>query len=50
MNRLEKIELVLSARPRLVHIIKAASDDQLNRLVAEVMKDLDKELQEVAFN
>lgn len=50
MNRLEKIELVLSARPRLTYIIKAASDEQLDQLVEEAMKDLDKELEEAAFN
>lgn len=49
MSRQEKIQLVLSARPRLVHIIKCANDEQLDRLVEEVQKELDKELCEAAF-
>ncbi|MDB7374090.1 hypothetical protein PNA32_06870 [Enterococcus faecium] len=49
MTRQEKINIVLDARPRLVHIIKYATDDQLNRLVEEVQKELERELDEVAF-
>ena len=49
MTKREKIELILSARPRLVHIIKCANDDQLDRLVDEVQKELDRELTEAAF-
>ncbi|MDL4900529.1 hypothetical protein QRY03_11215 [Enterococcus hirae] len=44
-----KINIVLDARPRLVHIIKCATDDQFDRLVEEVNKDLQHELEEVAF-
>lgn len=50
MKRQEKIDLVLSARPRLTYIIRAANDEQLNRLVDEVMKELDRELAEATFN
>lgn len=50
MDKQEKIELILSARPRLVHIIKCANDDQLDRLVDEVNKELERELFEAAFN
>lgn len=49
MTKQEKINLILDARPRLVHIIKCASDDQLDRLVEEVRKDLERELDEAAF-
>ena len=48
MTRQEKINIVLDARPRLVHIIKCANDDQLDRLVEEVQKELDRELSEAA--
>ena len=49
MTREEKIQVVLSARPRLIHIIKCANDEQLDRLVEEVQKDLQHELDEAAF-
>lgn len=49
MTRQEKIQLILDARPRLVHIIKCANDEQLNRLVEEVQKELERELDEAAF-
>ncbi|MFN6730268.1 hypothetical protein [Enterococcus faecium] len=49
MTRQEKINIILDARPRLVHIIKCANDDQLDRLVEEVNKDLERELDEAAF-
>ncbi|MDT2756945.1 hypothetical protein P7G51_06085 [Enterococcus asini] len=49
MTRQEKIQLILDARPRLVHIIKCANDDQLDRLVEEVQKELERELDEAAF-
>lgn len=49
MTRQEKVQLILDARPRLVHIIKCANDDQLDRLVEEVRKDLERELDEAAF-
>lgn len=49
MTRQEKIRIVLDARPRLVHIIKCATDDQLDRLISEVQKDLQRELDEAAF-
>lgn len=49
MTKQEKINLILDARPRLVHIIKCANDDQLDRLVEEVRKDLERELDEAAF-
>lgn len=49
MTRQEKIRLILDARPRLAHIIKCANDDQLDRLVEEVRKDLERELDEAAF-
>ncbi|HIX69288.1 MAG TPA: hypothetical protein IAA27_00995 [Candidatus Enterococcus stercoravium] len=49
MTRQEKIQLILDARPRLVHIIKCANDEQLDRLVEEVRKDLERELDEAAF-
>ncbi|HHE1041093.1 TPA: hypothetical protein ACN6WL_002585, partial [Enterococcus faecium] len=49
MTRQEKINIVLDARPRLVHIIKCANDDQLDRLVEEVQKELERELDEAAF-
>ncbi|WP_270789896.1 hypothetical protein [Enterococcus diestrammenae] len=49
MTRQEKVQLILDARPRLVHIIKCANDDQLDRLVEEVQKDLERELDEAAF-
>ena len=39
MTRQEKINIVLDARPRLVHIIKCA----------EVQKELERELDEAAF-
>lgn len=49
MTKQEKISLILDARPRLVHIIKCANDDQLDRLVEEVQKELERELDEAAF-
>ena len=49
MTRQEKINIILDARPRLVHIIKCANDDHLDRLVEEVNKDLQRELDEAAF-
>lgn len=49
MTKQEKINVILDARPRLVHIIKCANDDQLDRLVEEVRKDLERELDEAAF-
>lgn len=49
MTQQEKINIVLDARPRLIHIIKCANDDQLDRLVAEVQKELQRELDEAAF-
>lgn len=49
MTRQEKINIVLDARPRLNHIIKCANDDQLDRLVVEVQKELQRELDEAAF-
>ncbi|MDY4307190.1 hypothetical protein SNF32_06945 [Enterococcus mundtii] len=49
MTRPEKIKIVLDARPRLVHIIKCANDDQLDRLVEEVQKEIQRELDEAAF-
>lgn len=49
MTKREKINLILDARPRLVHIIKCANDDQLDRLVEEVQKELERELDEAAF-
>lgn len=49
MTKQEKINLILDARPRLVHIIKCANDDQLDRLVEEIQKELERELNEAAF-
>ncbi|MFZ8765492.1 hypothetical protein [Enterococcus diestrammenae] len=49
MTRQEKVQLILDARPRLVHIIKCANDDQLDRLVEEIQKELERELNEAAF-
>ncbi|WP_368252045.1 hypothetical protein [Enterococcus sp. 2201sp1_2201st1_B8_2201SCRN_220225] len=49
MTKQDKINLILDARPRLVHIIKCANDDQLDRLVEEVQKELERELDEAAF-
>lgn len=49
MTKQEKINLIIDARPRLVHIIKCANDDQLDRLVEEVQKELERELDEAAF-
>ena len=49
MTKQEKINLILDARPRLVHIIKCANDDQLDRLVEELQKELERELDEAAF-
>ncbi|WP_164885465.1 hypothetical protein [Enterococcus hirae] len=44
-----KINIVLDARSRLVHIIKCATDVQLDLLVEEVQKELERELDETAF-
>lgn len=49
MTRQEKIQIILDARPRLIHIIKCANDEQLDRLIQEVQKDLRRELDEAAF-
>lgn len=49
MTKQDKINLILDTRPRLVHIIKCANDDQLDRLVEEVQKELERELDEAAF-
>ncbi len=49
MSRREKINIVLDEKPRLVHVIKCATDDQLDRLVEEVQKKLERELDEAAF-
>lgn len=40
MSRQEKINIVLDARPRLVHIIKCATDDQLGEYVGKVLDDM----------
>lgn len=49
MTNQEKINLILDARPRLIHIIKCANEEQLDRLVEEVQKDLERELEEASF-
>ncbi|MDT2493409.1 hypothetical protein [Enterococcus avium] len=49
MTKKEKIALILDARPRLKHIIACANDQQLDRLVEEVQKELQRELDEAAF-
>lgn len=49
MTKEEKIQMILDARPRLKHIIKCANDEQLDRLVEEVQKELERELNEAAF-
>ena len=49
MSRREKINIVLDEKARLVHVIKCATDDQLNHLVEEVQKELERELDEAAF-
>ncbi|MBU5364259.1 hypothetical protein KQI33_02570 [Enterococcus devriesei] len=49
MTKQEKIELVIDARPNLKRIIKCANDEQLDRLVEEVQKELQRELYEAAF-
>lgn len=49
MTNQEKINLILDARPRLIHIIKCANEEQLDRLVEEVQKDLERELEEALF-
>ena len=49
MSKEEKINLILDARPRLIHIIKCANEEQLDRLVEEVQKDLERELEEASF-
>lgn len=49
MTREAKINIILNARPRLVHIIQCANDEQLDRLVEEVKKDLEHELMEASF-
>ncbi|MGM0215025.1 hypothetical protein [Enterococcus sp. AZ109] len=49
MTREQKIAAVLDARPNLKRIILLATDDQLDRLVEEVRKDLQRELDEAAF-
>lgn len=45
----QEINIVLDARPRLVHIIKCANDDQLDRLVEREVPKLERELDEAAF-
>ncbi|MGG5333715.1 hypothetical protein [Enterococcus sp. AZ163] len=49
MTNEEKIKAILDARPNLKHIIKFATDEQLERLVEEVQKELQRELDEAAF-
>lgn len=49
MTRQEKINIILDARPNLKHIIKCANDDQVDRLLDEVRKELQRELEEAAF-
>ncbi|MDV7772766.1 hypothetical protein PSG77_11400 [Enterococcus hirae] len=49
MSRREKINIVLDAKARLVHVIKCATDVQLDLLVEEVQKELERELDETAF-
>lgn len=49
MTQEEKIQMILDARPRLKHIVKCANDEQLDRLVEEVQKELEHELFEAAF-
>lgn len=48
-DRQEKIDMILTARPKLKAIIAFATDDQLDALVAEVQKELQHELFEAAF-
>lgn len=50
MSREDKISIVLMSRPKLVNIVKVATDDVLDRLVDEVNKELERELFEAAFN
>lgn len=49
MTKEQKIEAVLDARPNLKRIVFLATDDQLDRLVEEVQKELQRELDEAAF-
>ena len=49
MTREQKIAAVLDATPKLTRIIFLATDEQLNRLVEEVQKELQRELDEAAF-
>ncbi|EPH96516.1 hypothetical protein D920_02046 [Enterococcus faecalis 13-SD-W-01] len=49
MTKEEKIQIILDARPQLKYIIKCANDEQLDRLVEEVQKELEHELYEAAF-
>lgn len=49
MTKQEKIELIIDTRPRLSRIIKCANEQQLDRMVEEIQKELQKELDEAAF-
>lgn len=49
MPRQEKINAILDARPGLVNIIKFVADDQLDRMIEDIKKELERELDEAAF-
>lgn len=49
MTKEEMVAAILDARPNLKHIIKFATDEQLERLIEEVQKELQRELDEAAF-
>lgn len=50
MTRETKINIIIDARPNMKHIIQCATDEQLDRMVEEVQKELERELNEAVFN
>lgn len=50
MTRETKINIIIDTRPNMKHIILCATDEQLDRMVEEVQKELDRELVETIYS
>lgn len=49
MSREQKIAIILDARPNLKNIILIIPDEQLDLIIEEIPKELERELSEAAF-
>ncbi|MGM0239442.1 hypothetical protein [Enterococcus sp. AZ103] len=50
MTRETKINIIIDARPNMKHIILCVNDEQLDRMVEEVQKELNRELIEAMYS